>query len=43
LAVRGIDVPEDARARIRACTDTRQLDTWLDRAVGATAITDLFE
>jgi hypothetical protein len=43
LAVRGIEVPEDARARIRACTDTGQLDTWLDRAVAATSITDLFE
>lgn len=43
LAVRGIEVPEDARARISACTDTRQLDTWLDRAVAATSITDLFE
>jgi hypothetical protein len=42
LAVRGVDIPEDARARIRACTDTQQLDTWLDRAVAATSITDLF-
>jgi hypothetical protein len=42
LAVRGIDVPEDACARIRACTDRRQLDTWLDRAVTATSLNDLF-
>ena len=43
LAARGIDVPEDARARIRACADVRQLDAWLDRAVVATSITDLFD
>jgi hypothetical protein len=42
LAVRGIDVPEDACARIRACTDRQQLDTWLDRAVTATSLNDLF-
>ena len=43
LAARGIQVPDDVRARICACTDTRQLDTWLDRAVDATAVSDLFE
>ena len=43
LAARGIEVPEDVRARICACTDTRQLDAWLDRAASADAITDLFE
>jgi hypothetical protein len=43
LAVRGIEVPEDALARIRACTDKQQLDTWLERAVAATSITDLFD
>lgn len=43
LAVRGIETPEDARARIRACADQRQLDTWLERAVTATSITDLFD
>jgi hypothetical protein len=43
LAARRIEVPEDARARICACTDLRQLDTWLDRAVIATSIADLFD
>lgn len=43
LAARRIDVPEDARTRIRQCTDQRQLDTWLDRAAVATSITDLFD
>jgi hypothetical protein len=43
LAARKVEVPDDARTRILACTDTRQLDTWLDRAVTATDIADLFE
>lgn len=43
LAARRIEVPEDARARIRECTDQRQLDVWLDRAAVATSITDLFD
>lgn len=43
LAVRGIEVPEDVRARIRACTDARKLETWPERAVGAKTIADLFE
>ena len=43
LTTRGIDVPEETRTRIRACTDTRQLDLWLDRAVTATTAADLFE
>jgi hypothetical protein len=43
LAARGIEVPEDDCARICACADTRQLDIWLDRAVAATSITDLFD
>ena len=42
LAARKINVPEDTRARILACTDQRQLDTWLERAIDATSITDLF-
>lgn len=43
LAARGIGVPGEACARIRACTDQQQLDTLLDRAVSATSITDLFD
>ena len=43
LAVRGIDVPEDACARIRACADTKQLDRWLEFAVVATSAAELFE
>lgn len=43
LAARQIEVPAEAEARIRSCTDLHQLDTWLDRAAVATSITDLFE
>ena len=42
LSTRGIQVPGDARARIRACGDTRQLDTWLRRAVTAASADELF-
>ena len=43
LGVRKIEVPEDARARIRGCTDMEQLDAWLRRAAVANSITDLFD
>jgi hypothetical protein len=35
LAARGLDVPEDVRARITACTEFTRLDAWLARAVTA--------
>jgi hypothetical protein len=37
LRARGMPVSDDARDRITACTDLRQLETWLRHA--ATAIT----
>lgn len=43
LAVRGIEVPDDVRARIQACSDLRQLEEWLERAVGADCVADLFD
>jgi hypothetical protein len=43
LSARGIDVPEDVRARIVDCTDLNQLNTWVDRAATANSIEDLFE
>ncbi|NEE00115.1 hypothetical protein [Phytoactinopolyspora halotolerans] len=42
LAARGVDVDEDARARIITCTDPKQLETWIDRAATAETIDDLF-
>jgi hypothetical protein len=38
LSARGIDVPDDARARIAGCTDVQQLQTWIRRASTATSI-----
>jgi predicted transposase YdaD len=43
LAARRIEVPEEARVRISACADLRQLDVWLDRAVVATSVAELFD
>ncbi|WP_063039521.1 hypothetical protein [Nocardia pseudovaccinii] len=42
LGLRGIAVPDDARARIGSCTDHDQLAAWFDRALGADSIDDLF-
>jgi len=43
LDARGIEVPDDARARITGCTDLDQLDTWVRRAATAASIEDLFD
>ncbi|MFC4006165.1 hypothetical protein ACFOY2_02955 [Nonomuraea purpurea] len=43
LAARGLDVPDDARSRIAACTDLAQLEAWGDRAATARTIEDLFD
>ncbi|MGH3709310.1 MAG: hypothetical protein ACRDRQ_14680, partial [Pseudonocardiaceae bacterium] len=42
LDARGITVSDDVRARIAACTDLDQLDTWVRRAATATTSQDLF-
>ncbi|MGI5282660.1 hypothetical protein ACQEVF_04950 [Nonomuraea polychroma] len=42
LTARGLDVPDDARARITACTDLVQLEIWATRAAVAHTIHDLF-
>lgn len=41
LAARGVEVPEQTRRRITACTDLDQLDTWVRRAATAETIDDL--
>ncbi len=41
LAARGLDVPEDVRARITACTELARLDAWLARAVTAASAVDV--
>jgi hypothetical protein len=42
LASRGLDVPDDARAQITACTDLAQLETWVARTVTVETLQDLF-
>lgn len=42
LAARRFDVPDDVRARITACTDLSQLETWLTRAATAQNLEGLF-
>ena len=43
LASRGIDVADDSRARVLACTDLAQLERWLARAVRIASAAELFE
>jgi hypothetical protein len=42
LEARGVEVPDDVRARITRCADLDQLDGWLRRAVTADSAQDLF-
>ena len=41
LDARGVPVPDAIREQILACTDLAQLDTWLRRAVTATAANEV--
>ncbi|MET8247852.1 hypothetical protein ABZV31_27690 [Streptomyces sp. NPDC005202] len=43
LAGRGIDIHDEARARITSCEDRDTLSTWLARAGTATSTDDIFE
>lgn len=43
LAARGLDVSDDTRARITACADLAQLETWATRAATAHTVRDLFD
>lgn len=42
LEKRGIAVDDAARARITGCTDIPQLDRWVDRAMTATSLDEVF-
>ncbi|MBG0820959.1 hypothetical protein HS048_09455 [Planomonospora sp. ID91781] len=42
LDTRGLQVPDDARARITACTDLARLESWATRAVTVRSVHDLF-
>ncbi|MEU4157716.1 hypothetical protein [Actinoplanes sp. NPDC026670] len=41
LSARGIEVSDEVRATIAACTDLEQLELWLRRAVVAERVEDL--
>ncbi|MBC6463770.1 hypothetical protein HKK72_38965 [Actinomadura sp. HBU206391] len=43
LAARGLPVSDEARARITACTDLDQLDSWIQRAPTVESAADLFD
>ncbi|KFA90785.1 Rpn family recombination-promoting nuclease/putative transposase [Archangium violaceum] len=43
LTSRGVRVDEAARQRILTCTDMATLDRWFDRALNATALSDVLE
>jgi hypothetical protein len=43
LAAQGLEVPAKVREQILSCTDTSQLDIWLDRAATATSLEEVFD
>jgi len=43
LAARGFEAAPDVAARIAACADARELDTWIARAAVASALTTVFD
>ncbi|GIH78905.1 hypothetical protein [Planobispora longispora] len=43
LATRGLEVPDEVRDRITACTDLARLESWAARAVTARTVHDLFD
>ncbi len=42
LSARGLQVPAEIRRRVLSCADTRQLETWGDRAATAASVDDVF-
>jgi hypothetical protein len=42
LVARGLQVPDEIRERVLACSDTAQLETWSDRAATAASVADVF-
>ncbi|NDU74942.1 hypothetical protein GWI34_20255 [Actinomadura sp. DSM 109109] len=43
LRARGLDVPEDVRSRVEACTDAEQFDRWIERGLSADSVGDIFD
>jgi len=42
LSARGLQVPAEIQRRVLSCADSRQLETWVDRAATAAFIEDVF-
>lgn len=42
LSARGMELPDEIRERVLACSDNRQLETWGDRAATAISLDDVF-
>jgi hypothetical protein len=42
LAARGFALPDDIRERVTGCTDLAQLESWGERAVTASSVTEIF-
>ncbi|MEW2356721.1 hypothetical protein [Spirillospora sp. NPDC029432] len=43
MAGRGLEPSDEERARIQSCTDKEQLDIWLDRAISAATVAEVFD
>jgi flagellar biosynthesis/type III secretory pathway protein FliH len=43
LTARGVQADEAARQRILSCSDLATLDRWFDRALNATALSDVLD
>ncbi|GAB2461027.1 hypothetical protein GCM10027187_31240 [Streptosporangium sandarakinum] len=43
MDARGLDMPDDVRARITSCTDLTLLETWAARAATAQTVHDMFD
>ena len=42
LAARGFALPDEIRERVTSCTDLAQLESWGERSVTATSVTEIF-
>lgn len=43
LELRGLQVPESVRLRVKACSDLDQLEVWSERAIRVTDAAELFD
>ena len=43
MGARGIHLTDEQQTLVASCSDIDQLDLWLNRAVGATSVSDIFK